>query len=58
LVANGNLCERKLTMPTEFVAQNGAEIQDKKNKAKRQKCETAARKRYGKVNKKLKKKKK
>jgi hypothetical protein len=94
LAANGNLCKQKLTMPTEFIAQNGAEIhedtkidvtgcpptrakvaaltraqklakalktcrkQDKKNKAKRQKCETAARKRYGKVNKKLKKKKK
>jgi hypothetical protein len=26
LAANGNLCAQKLTMPTEFVAQNGAEI--------------------------------
>jgi uncharacterized repeat protein (TIGR01451 family) len=26
LTANGNLCQQKLTMPTEFVAQNGAEI--------------------------------
>jgi hypothetical protein len=26
LAANGNLCKSKLTMPTEFVAQNGAEI--------------------------------
>jgi hypothetical protein len=26
LAANGNLCTQKLTMPTEFIAQNGAEI--------------------------------
>ncbi|MGH2855826.1 MAG: hypothetical protein ACRDLF_16755, partial [Solirubrobacteraceae bacterium] len=26
LAANGNLCKEKLTMPTEFVAQNGAQI--------------------------------
>ena len=26
LAANGNLCKRKLVMPTEFVAQNGAKI--------------------------------
>jgi hypothetical protein len=26
LAANGNLCKEKLSMPTEFVAQNGAEI--------------------------------
>jgi hypothetical protein len=26
LAANGNLCTSKLTMPTEFLAQNGAEI--------------------------------
>jgi len=26
LAANGNLCDQKLTMPTEFKAQNGAEI--------------------------------
>lgn len=26
LAANGNLCKSKLVMPTEFVAQNGAEI--------------------------------
>jgi hypothetical protein len=26
LAANGNLCKQKLTMPTEFVAQNGASI--------------------------------
>ena len=28
LAANGNLCKEKLTMPTEFVAQNGAEIHE------------------------------
>jgi hypothetical protein len=28
LAANGNLCKQKLTMPTEFVAQNGAEIHE------------------------------
>jgi hypothetical protein len=28
LAANGNLCKTKLAMPTEFVAQNGAEITD------------------------------
>jgi hypothetical protein len=28
LAANGNLCTQKLTMPTEFVAQNGAEIHE------------------------------
>ncbi len=28
LAANGNLCESTLTMPTEFVAQNGAEIHE------------------------------
>jgi hypothetical protein len=27
LAANGNLCKAKLTMPTHFVAQNGAELQ-------------------------------
>jgi hypothetical protein len=26
LAANGNLCEQKLVMPTDFVAQNGAEL--------------------------------
>jgi hypothetical protein len=28
LAANGNLCQNNLTMPTEFVAQNGAEIHE------------------------------
>jgi hypothetical protein len=28
LAANGNLCKSKLAMPTEFVAQNGAEIHE------------------------------
>jgi hypothetical protein len=28
LAANGNLCKEKLAMPTEFVAQNGAEIHE------------------------------
>ena len=28
LAANGNLCTQKLTMPTEFIAQNGAEIHE------------------------------
>jgi hypothetical protein len=28
LAANGNLCKSKLTMPTEFVAQNGAKINE------------------------------
>jgi hypothetical protein len=28
LAANGNLCKDKLSMPTEFVAQNGAEIHE------------------------------
>ncbi len=28
LAANGNLCKQKLVMPTEFVAQNGAEIHE------------------------------
>ncbi|HEY3866527.1 MAG TPA: hypothetical protein VGL54_10640 [Solirubrobacteraceae bacterium] len=28
LAANGNLCKSKLTMPTEFVGQNGAEIHE------------------------------
>jgi hypothetical protein len=28
LAANGNLCKDKLTMPTEFLAQNGAEIHE------------------------------
>ena len=28
LAANGNLCKDKLTMPTEFVGQNGAEIHE------------------------------
>ena len=28
LAANGNLCKEKLAMPTEFVAQNGAEIRE------------------------------
>ncbi len=28
LAANGNLCKDKLTMPTEFIAQNGAEIHE------------------------------
>ncbi len=28
LAANGNLCKDKLTIPTEFVAQNGAEIHE------------------------------
>jgi hypothetical protein len=28
LAANGNLCKAKLTMPTEFVAQNGAKIDE------------------------------
>jgi len=31
LAANGNLCTQKLTMPTEFVAQNGAEIHEDSN---------------------------
>jgi hypothetical protein len=28
LAANGNLCKQKLTMPTEFIAQNGVEIHE------------------------------
>jgi len=28
LAANGNLCKQKLTMPTEFIAQNGTEIHE------------------------------
>jgi hypothetical protein len=78
LAANGNLCAEKLTMPTEFIAQNGAEIHETTaisvagcakvkaltraqklqkalkscrskdhRKAKRAKCEKAARKAYG-----------
>jgi uncharacterized repeat protein (TIGR01451 family) len=77
LAANGNLCTSKLAMPTEFLAQNGAKINEStpisvtgcakakaltraqklaralkvckqdKDKSKRQKCETAARKTYG-----------
>ncbi len=75
LAANGNLCTSKLTMPTEFVAQNGAKIKQstpiavtgcakvktrsqklkaalaachkKHNKGERQKCEKAARKKFG-----------
>jgi hypothetical protein len=77
LAANGNLCTTKLTMPTEFVGQNGALLKQTtpisvtgcaktkaltraqklakalkackkdRNKGKRQKCETAARKQYG-----------
>jgi hypothetical protein len=31
LAANGNLCKQKLTIPTEFVAQNGAEIHEDSN---------------------------
>jgi hypothetical protein len=31
LAANGNLCKSKLTMPTAFVAQNGAEIHESTN---------------------------
>jgi uncharacterized repeat protein (TIGR01451 family) len=77
LAANGNLCGQKLEMPTEFVAQNGAEIHEttpigvtgcakvkaltraqklKKalkacrsrdhKRAKREKCEKAAREKY------------
>jgi uncharacterized repeat protein (TIGR01451 family) len=75
LAANGNLCKSKLAMPTEFVAQNGAKINEstkisvtgcakskaltraqkltralkvckKKAKAKRAKCQAAARQRY------------
>ncbi len=81
LAANGNLCTEasKLTMPTEFIGQNGAPIHETtkiavsgcakkltrsdklkaalkvckkdKNKGKKTKCETAARKRYGPVGK-------
>jgi hypothetical protein len=77
LTALGNLCTQKLTMPSEFVAQNGADIhvdtpvgvsgckkvkaltraqklakalkvcERDKNRAKRQRCERAARKNYG-----------
>jgi hypothetical protein len=77
LTALGNLCTQKLVMPSEFVAQNGAEIhidtpvsvggcpkvkaltraqklakalkacKKDHNKAKRQSCEGAARKKYG-----------
>ncbi len=87
LAANGNLCGKKLTMPTEFVAQNGAEIHETTNigvttcaktktltraqklaaalkachkdkrKARRSSCERAARKKYGPVKAKKKKKK-
>jgi hypothetical protein len=87
LTALGNLCTEKLTMPTEFVAQNGAEIHEvtkigvtgckkankaltraqklkralkachsKKEKSKRTACERAARRKYGPVNKKKKRK--
>jgi hypothetical protein len=85
LAANGNLCKQKLTMPTEFIAQNGAEIHENTkiavtgcakvaaltraqkltkalkackrdhNKGKRQRCEKAAKKKYGPVKKKTKK---
>jgi hypothetical protein len=77
LTALGNLCNQKLVMPSEFVAQNGAEIhvntpvsingcakaktltraqklakalkacKKDHNKAKRQSCEKAAKKKYG-----------
>jgi hypothetical protein len=85
LAANGNLCTSKLTMPTAFVGQNGAEIHEstaigvtgcakakpltraqklakalkackKKAKGKRAGCRKQARKRYGPIEKKAKKK--
>jgi hypothetical protein len=79
LAANGNLCTEKLTMPNEFIGQNGAEVHEitpmsvlgcpkvktqtrakklnqalkackkDKSKAKRGKCEKAARRKYGSV---------
>jgi hypothetical protein len=79
LAANGSLCSQKLTMPSDFTAQNGMEADYKtvvsvtgcakakaltraqklkaalkackkdRSKAKRAKCETAARKKYGPV---------
>jgi hypothetical protein len=55
LAANGNLCKSKLAMPTEFLAQNGAKINEstkvgvtgcpKVKKAKRAKKHAAARRR-------------
>jgi hypothetical protein len=78
LAANGSLCKQKLTMPTEFIGQNGATLREsidvsvsgcakvkaltraqklakalkvchKKRGAKRSDCEKAARKKYGPV---------
>jgi hypothetical protein len=87
LTALGDLCTEKLSMPTEFVAQNGAEIHEitkigvtgcakvksltraqklkralkacrkMKKKSKRTGCERAARRKYGPVNKKTRKRK-
>ncbi len=57
LSANGNLCNSKLTMPTEFLAQNGAEIHQStkiavtgcaKHKAKAKRKKAARRKHAGK----------
>ena len=83
LTALGNVCQEKLQMPTEFIAQNGMEIHQvtnigvtgckkltrsqklkaalkvchkDKNKGRRQKCEKAARKKFGPLKKKTGKK--
>ena len=54
LAANGNLCKAKLAMPTEFLAQNGAKINETTKiavtgcpKAKKAKAKKAKRKRKG-----------